>query len=71
MEIEEKYRLAVQCLQAIAQRTGTNKVDGYEVWDEWTEARAFKDCSIAAENTLKRIGEPTRLPNKLKKEEGR
>ena len=65
--IEEKYRLAVQCLQAISQRTGAEKVSGQTYCDEWTEARAFADCSMAAHNTLKRIGEPTQLPNRKRK----
>ena len=52
-EREKKYRLAIQTLQAIAQRKAKR--------DEWDATYAFYDCRKAAKKCLENLGEPTTL----------
>ena len=51
-----RYNHAIKTLQAIAQRSGRDKSG---CWNEWTEARAFRDCKTAAFKCLKYLDEPT------------
>ncbi len=69
MTLEEKYRRAVQTLQAIAQCTGSQKYRGGYLHDEWTEADAFNGCTNAAIAALECIGEPTYLPDRKPRHE--
>ena len=63
-----KYRKAVLVLQAIAQHAGSRKTSyGEEYTDEWTEAKAYRDCSEAAYRCLKSLNEPVMMPNKIHK----
>ena len=62
--IEEKYKHAIIALQTIAQRDGS-----YEngVYNEWTEAEAFRDCKMAAIKALKYLGEDIVMSNRKNK----
>ncbi|MBO5032850.1 MAG: hypothetical protein J6D08_13365 [Lachnospiraceae bacterium] len=54
--LEEKYKVAVNALQAIAQR-GNGQ-------DEWDAAHACYDIQRVASETLERLGENTFMNNK-------
>lgn len=69
MTLEQKYRRAVQTLQAIAQCTGSQKYRGGYLHDEWTEAWNFIGCSDAANAALVCLGEPTYLPDRKPRHE--
>ena len=58
LSLEQKYKHAILVLQAISQRDGRGK-DG--TLNEWTQARAFCDCSQAAYRCLLKLGEKTYL----------
>lgn len=58
MTLEEKYHHAIIVLQAISQRSGRDKIWGY---NEYTEAEAFRDCREAARRCLLKLGESTKL----------
>lgn len=54
--LEEKYKVAVNALQAIAQRDNG--------LDEWDAAKACYDIQYVAIETLKRLHENTKMNNK-------
>lgn len=51
--LKKKYDHAVKVLSAIADRKGDK--DGY--LNEWTEAKAFRDCKESARRGLEYLGE--------------
>lgn len=56
--IEEKYKVAVNALQAISQRDNG--------LDEWDAAHACYDIQRVAKETLKRLNENTEMNNILR-----
>lgn len=54
--LEEKYKIAINALQAISQRDNG--------CDEWDAARACYDIQSVATATLQRLGENTIMNNK-------
>ena len=54
-ELRRKYSHSVVVLASIANRSGADPDHHYV--DEWTQARAFRDCNLAAKRGLKYIGE--------------
>lgn len=58
-EYRKKYNHSLTVLAAIANRTGANDKAKYR--DEWTEAKAFNDCKIAARRCLKYLGEEEKI----------
>lgn len=67
MTIEEKYRIAVETLQAISTRAKVARKSPYR--NEWIEADAMRDMDRAAWECLKRLDEDVLLPSYTKKRE--
>ena len=64
MTIEEKYRIAVETLQAITPRADVMRKDFY---NEWHESNAMYDMEKAAERCLARLGDSAFLPSYSKR----
>lgn len=68
MNIEEKYKIAIETLQAISTRGTVAETDPYR--NEWTEAAAMRDMDYAATKCLKRLGESVLLPSYIEAHKG-
>lgn len=69
MTLEEKYRRAIETLQAISTRAEVARKCGH--WDELAESAAMRDMDYAAAKCLHILGEYTVLPSYLKKRKGK
>ena len=64
MTLNEKYHHAILVLQAISQRSGSNKFG----CNEWTESEAFRDCKETARRCLLKLGEPIKMIKNVKED---